>query len=218
MDLEGELRSRSRLRAAVYRLLALAGLFLAVGAWGQQATLVGDAHVSSAQPTVNAGSLSNLNVGGGYTALVQFNLGVLPVGTTAGQITRATLRVYCNRADAPGLVAVQAVGGVWNESSVTYATMPAMGPVVQTAQVAGLGEFVTFDVTSTVQGWVGAPGTNFGLSLTAGAGGAQVQFDSKENDQTSHAPELEMALAAGGTGRLELLELLGLRGRRGLPG
>jgi len=164
----------------VYPLLAIAVLCPGVGAWGQDATLVGDAHVSSAQPTVNSGTLSNLNVGGGYTALVQFDLGVLPAGTTAGQITRATLQVYCNRADVPGAVAVQMVGGAWTELGVTYATLPALGATVQTAQVTGPGVFVTFDVTSAVQGWVGAPGTNFGLALTAGAG-AVVQFDSKEN-------------------------------------
>ena len=79
-------------------LLVLAGPV----AWGGEATLIGDAHVSSAQPTVNSGSLSNLRVGGGYTALVQFDLGVLPAGTTAAQITKATLRVYCNRMDAGG--------------------------------------------------------------------------------------------------------------------
>jgi hypothetical protein len=165
----------------------------------QQATLVGDAHVSSAQPTVNAGSLSNLNVGGGYTALVQFNLNVLPVATTAAQIARATLRVYCNRADTPGVVGVESVGGAWAESTVTYATLPPLGAVVQTAQVGTVGAFVTFDVTSVVQGWVSSPASNNGLALTAAA--AVVQFDSKENDETSHAPQLVIALAAGsGTG------------------
>ena len=127
MELEGELRSWSRLRAAVYPLMALAGLFLGVEARGQQATLVGDAHVSSTQPTVNYGSLSNLNVGGGYTGLVQFDLGTLPAGTTPAQITRATLRVYCNRADVPGAVAAQMVGGAWTEMGVTYATLPVLG-------------------------------------------------------------------------------------------
>jgi hypothetical protein len=155
------------------------GLALAaVRALSQQATLVGDAHVSSARPTVNAGSLSNLNVGNGYTALVQFDLGVLPAGTTSAQITRATLRVYCNRSDTPGAVTVQAVGSTWNEASVTYATVPSLGPTVGMGQ-ASAGAFVTFDVTATVQGWVNAPATNFGLALSSAS--AVVQFDSKEN-------------------------------------
>ncbi len=182
-------------------LLLATGLCASESAWGQQAMLVGDAHVSSAQPTVNSGTLSNLDVGGAYTAMMQFDLSMLPAGTTAAQISKATLRVYCNRADVPGAVQAQLVGGAWTELGVTYATLPGVGTVVQTAQVTGAGEFVTFDVTSAVQGWVSAPGTNFGLALAAPAGsGTVVQFDSKENDETSHEPGLEIVLASSGTG------------------
>jgi len=186
-------------------------------AWGQQATLVGDAHVSSAQPGVNSGGLSNLNVGGGYTALMQFDLGMLPAGTSPAQIAKATLRVYCNRADVPGVVQAELVGAGWTEMGVTYATMPMLGAVVQTAQVAGAGTFVTFDVTAAVQGWVGAPGTNFGLALVA-SGGAVVQFDSKENDETSHAPELEIALVGSGAGVVGPVGPAGVAGAQGLQG
>jgi hypothetical protein len=163
-----------------------------------QATLVADAHVSSAQPDVNSGTLSNLNVGGGYTALVQFDLGVLPPGTTAAQITRATLRLYCNRSDTTGTVTVQPVEAGWGEYSVTYNTLPAVGSMVGSLQVSAADEFVTVDVTAAVQGWVNAPSSNNGLALSAGS--AIVQFDSKENEETSHSPELEIALAAGGSG------------------
>jgi hypothetical protein len=133
-------------------LLLVIGVCVPKSVWGQQATLVGDAHVSSAQPAVNSGALSNLNVGGGYTALVQFDLGMLPAGTTSAQIAKATLRVYCNRADVPGTVQAELVGGAWTESGVTFATLPAVGATVQTVPVVGAGEFVTFDVTSAVQG------------------------------------------------------------------
>jgi hypothetical protein len=206
----------------VFLALALAALRVSA----QQATLVGDAHVSISRPTVNAGGLSNLNVGNGYTALVQFDLGVLPAGTTAAQITRATLKVYCNRADTPGTVAVQTVGSAWNEASVTYATMPSLGPAVEMGQ-ATLGEFVTFDVTSTVQAWVSAPATNHGLALNSSL--AVVQFDSKENSQTSHLPQLEIALASvtsgggvagaiGATGSTGVQGVAGLVGATGLAG
>ena len=79
-----------------------------------------DAHVNSALPAVNSGAISNLNVGGGYTALLQFDLGTLPVGTTAAQVSRAVLRLYCNRMDTAGLVSVQPLSGAWGEYSVTY--------------------------------------------------------------------------------------------------
>ena len=210
------LRMRGRFYAAAILLLVL-GVCASGSLWGQQATLVGDAHVSSLQPGVNSGALSNLNVGGGYTALVQFDLGSLPVGTTPAQIARATLRVYCNRADVPGAVQAALVGGAWTESSVTYATLPAVGALSQMALVAGAGEFVTFDVTSAVQGWVGAPGTNFGLALVGGAG-TVVQFDSKENDETSHAPELEIALVGSGVGTVGPAGAAGATGVQGIQG
>jgi hypothetical protein len=73
-------------------MVLLLGMLRAQGR-AQLATLVGDAHVSSVQPTVNAGTLSNLNVGGAYTALMQFDLGTLPAGTRSAQIARATLTV-----------------------------------------------------------------------------------------------------------------------------
>jgi hypothetical protein len=40
--------------------------------------------LSDAHPSTNFDSLTNLAVGNGNTALIQFNLGSLPVGTTSG--------------------------------------------------------------------------------------------------------------------------------------
>jgi hypothetical protein len=162
-----------------------------------EATLVADAHVNSALPGVNSGAISNLNVGGGYTALLQFDLSMLPAGTTSAQISRAELRLYCNRVNAGGLVSVAPVNGAWGEYSVTYSTLPVLGGAVQTVSVGQAGAYVTVDVTALVQGWVSAPATNNGLALTAGA--AAVQFDSKENDLTGHAAELDVALVSGGS-------------------
>ena len=164
-----------------------------------EATLVADAHVNSALPAVNSGAISNLNVGGGYTALLQFDLSTLPAGTTAAQVTRATLRLYCNRMDTAGLVSLQAVSGAWGEYSVTYATLPSLGAAAQVVQVGQAGAYVAVDVTALVQGWLTAPATNHGVALTAGT--AVVQFDSKENDLTGHAAVLDVALAStGGAG------------------
>ncbi len=193
-------------------LLALA----ASRASAQQAVLLGDAHVSSARPSVNAGTLSNLDVGAGATALLQFDLGPLPAGTNATQITRATLRLFCNRADTPGTVTVQAINAFWTESTVTYATLPALGTAVQTAQASAAQQFVTFDVTSIVQQWISAPATNYGLALTSTA--AVVQFDSKENDQTAHEPQLQISLASTGTASTGANGATGATGATGLTG
>src|SRR5665213_1134248 len=116
-------------------------LFAAGPAWAVEATLVADAHVNSALPGVNSGAISNLNVGAGYTALLQFDLEVLPAGTTAGQVSRAVLRLYCNRADAAGPVSVRPVDGAWGEYSVTYATLPPLGSAAQVVQVDEAGAY-----------------------------------------------------------------------------
>ncbi|MBS1799037.1 MAG: collagen-like protein [Acidobacteria bacterium] len=158
--------------------------------------LIADTHVNSARPTANSGAISNLNVGGGYTALLQFDLGTLPSGTTSSQISRALLRLYCNRADTPGLVSVQPVGASWGEYSVTFNTLPQLGAAQQVMSVAQAGTYVWVDVTAMVQGWVAAPSSNNGLALTAGT--ASVQFDSKENDLTGHAPLLDVVLVSQG--------------------
>jgi len=185
-----------------------------------EATLVADAHVNSARPAVNSGTISNLYVGAGYTALVQFDLGLLPVGTISSQVTRAVLRLYCNRVDTAGLVNLQGLGASWGEYSVTYATLPSLGSAMQLFQVSQAGSYVAVDVTSVVQGWLASPTTNNGLALTAGT--AAVQFDSKENDQTAHPAALDITLAsqgpAGPVGPMGPAGSAGLIGSNGDPG
>ncbi len=177
---------------------ALAGLFLAAceTADAAQATLVADAHVNSAMPTVNSGAISNLDVGGGYTAFLQFDLSMLPPGTAASQVSRAVLRLYVNRVTTSGLVALAPVTGAWGEYSVTYTTEPATGSASSVFSATQAGAFVAIDVTSLVQGWIANPATNNGVALSAG--GAVVQFDSKENDQTSHPATLDVELVDAG--------------------
>jgi len=192
-------------------------LFVAGPAWAVEASLVADAHVNSALPGVNSGAISNLNVGAGYTSLLQFDLGVLPPGTTAGQVSRAVLRLYCNRVDAVGQVSVRPVNGAWGEYSVTYATVPSLGSATQVVQVDAAGAYVTVDVTSLVQGWVSSPATNNGLALTADV--AAVQFDSKENDLTGHAAMLDVTLATSGpAGPVGPTGPIGLTGSAGPAG
>jgi hypothetical protein len=177
-------------------LLGMVLLAAALPALAVEATLVADVHVNSALPTVNSGLISNLNVGGGYTALLRFDLSTLPAGTTGAQVARAVLRLYCNRADVPGQVSVQAVSAGWDESSVTYATLPAVGGTAQVVSVGAAGAYVTVDVTALVQGWIAGSMTNNGVAMTSAT--AEVQFDSKENDLTGHAAVLDVELASTG--------------------
>ena len=187
-----------RYRSTLGKALLLFGLLAALSmrARAVEATLVADTHVNSARPTVNSGAISNINVGAGYTGLLQFDLGVLPSGTTSAQIAHATLRLYTNRVDTAGLVSLQPLNGAWSEYGVTYQTLPATGSVAQVFPVSQTGQYVAIDVTALVQGWITTPATNFGLTLTAGT--ASVQFDSKENDLTGHPAVLDIQTVSQG--------------------
>ena len=155
---------RLRMRAGGVAWLGLSAFLVAclcsARAWGAQATLVADAHVNSAIPAANSGAISNLDVGGGYTTLLQFDLSQLPAGTTAAQVSRAVLRLYANRVTTPGPVTFAPVAGTWGEYSVTYATEPSVGGAVGVFSVSQAGAFVAVDVTSLVQGWITNPATN----------------------------------------------------------
>ena len=114
---------RPRLRPYGVIVSLLGTLFLSSPhVWAAQATLVADAHVNSALPTVNSGTISNLDVGGGYTAFLQFDLSMLPRGTTAAKVSRAVLRLYVNRVTTAGSVSIAPVTVAWGEYSLTYAT------------------------------------------------------------------------------------------------
>ncbi len=188
------LRPWQKLCAGVAALSVVAAC--PVAARAAQATLVADAHVNSALPAVNSGAISNLDVGGGYTTLLQFDLSLLPAGTTASQVSRAVLHLYVNRVTTPGLVSYAPITGTWGEYSVTYATAPATGAPAGVFSVTQAGAFISLDVTSLVQGWIATPSSNNGLALSAGT--AMVQFDSKENDQTAHPATLDVELVDAG--------------------
>ncbi len=159
-------------------------------------TLSGDASVNSAHASVNYGALSNLYVGNGNTAFLQFDLQALPAGTTSAQVSHATLTVFVNRVNAAGVVTVSPVSVPWGEYSVTAATAPAMGSSIGSFAVSAPGQFVSVDVTAQVQAWLNAAANDTGFALTSSA--ANVLFDSKENDETGHAARLDVTLVSQG--------------------
>jgi hypothetical protein len=161
-----------------------------------QVTLVGDASVSTARPSTNFGTLSNLYVGNGNSAYLQFDLGSLPAGTTSSQIARATLTVFVNRVNAAGSVSLAPVTSGWSESAVTSSSAPTVGATSGIFMAAAAGQYVTLDVTALVQGWVTTPATNFGFALTSDT--ANLLLDSKENDETGHAATLDVTITSEG--------------------
>ena len=177
-------------------MAAIAMALATCAAYATDATMAGDAHVNSAHPTTNYGRLSNLYVGNGGTALIQFNLTSLPAGTTAAQIGKATVKLYVNRINTSGLVSVQPVTSSWSESSVTYATIPTLGSAIAAFTPNAAQQFVVIDITSLMQSWVTTPSSNYGIALTSTAG--NIVFDSKENDETSHVAHLDITVVSQG--------------------
>ena len=186
------------------RLLAGLAAFICVSVAHGQLTVSGDTTLNSNHPTFNYGSLSNLYVSASQKTLVQFDLSALPAGTTASQIARATVSLYVNRVNTPGLISVAPVNASWNEYSATNATAPAIGTAFTSFTATIPGQYVVIDVTSQVQSWLSSPGTNFGIALTTNA--ANVLLDAKENDQTSHASSLDVVVTSMGVACRKLTE------------
>ncbi|MEO6923736.1 MAG: DNRLRE domain-containing protein [Bryocella sp.] len=179
--------------------------------------------MNSARPAINYGTISNLYVGNGSTAFVQFDLSTLPVGTTSAQVSRAILTVFVNRVNSAGSVTVSPVTGTWGEYSVTSTTAPTTGSSIGTFPVSVAGQYVSVDVTAQVQAWVATPLSNNGLALASTS--ANALLDSKENDETGHAARLDITLASQGPqgvqgpiGPAGAAGVAGSPGVNGLPG
>src|SRR5258708_11525952 len=214
-------------KPTVLQICRTLGLFLAImlpaAANASDAPLIGDAHISNAHPNTNFGGVSNLHVGSGNWALLQFDLQpALPVGTSAGQIARANLVVYANRVNNAGAVDIQAATSSWSEFGVTFSSAPTVGAVFATIPIGQAGRFISVDVTTLVQSWVTTPASNQGIALSASSTAPTtfVLFDSKENEETGHQPRLEIVLAGpvGATGPQGPIGLTGATGATGTTG
>jgi hypothetical protein len=208
------LRVVTRLFSPRLLSLVLAALAFTAAAHATQVALVGDASVNTARPSTNFGALSNLYVGNGNTALLQFDLTTLPTGLTSGQIAHATLTVFVNRVNGIGLVTLAPATSAWSESAVTSATAPSLGATAGMFTASTAGQYITLDVTSLVQGWITTPATNFGLALSSGT--ANLLLDSKENDETAHPATLDITITS--TGATGPQGPIGPQGMPGIPG
>jgi hypothetical protein len=200
------------LSAACALLLAAASV-----AHASPVTLTADASVNSAHPTANYGTLANLFVNGNAATFIQYDLSSLPAGLAPNQVAKATLTIFVNRVNTGGAVSLSPVLTSWTESAVTYASQPTLGNAATSFTAANAGQYVTLDVTSIVQGWISLPASNFGLALTSSA--ASLQLDSKENDETAHAPVLDVTITStGATGATGAQGPQGIQGIQGLIG
>ena len=214
--------STPRLFAALRSVAPVVALLLAAflapaAAHATEVPLSGDTFVTTARPTTNFGTLANIDIGSGNTGLVQFDLTTLPSGITASQVSKATLTVFINRIFINGTVNVASVTSAWNEYVVTQSTIPSIGTTVASFNATTTGVYVSVDVTATVQSWVTTPASNNGFAFTSAAG--YVLLDSKENDETSHNPHLDITITSmGQTGATGVTGATGAQGIQGIQG
>jgi len=156
----------------------------------------------------------------------RFDLQPLPPST---KVTSAFLRVFVREVIDPGSISVFKLTGPWSEDTLNPGNIPpAATPPLVTFPVnpADRYKFIDVDVTQAVKDWLADPTKNFGLGLAAAIptlkpstpmgrpGEVEVVFDSKENAETSHQMELEVAFEgpAGPQG------IPGAQGPQGVPG
>jgi hypothetical protein len=169
-----------------------------------------DTYIVSGSSTIQGSNPSMAIQGPTAGALIKSDISQLTgAGVTAGQVTKAYLKVYRTAVAVGGTVDVCEVSGAWTES-VTYANKPAFGGPHQMIQ-AGLSiptgsasQYLQIDITAAVQDWLnGTP--NNGIAIvpssstpcatwpTAGSS-VSMTIDSKESTTSSHAPEVDVVL------------------------
>jgi len=81
--------------------------WMQAAAWAQTVPLVGDAFITPGSAS-NFGGTVTVNAGGasGFQGLLLFDLSKLPPGTTAANVSGASLRLYVNRVGTAGSIVV----------------------------------------------------------------------------------------------------------------
>ena len=185
--------AKQHLLAAALGLL----LFLFSGRSEAQITPLGDAYINSSSPGENYGTAGVLSVDGtATTSYIQFNLASIPAGAT---LSLATLKLYVNSVNNPGSFNVEYISGSWSESTIDYSNAPALGNTIASDVAitnADKNQYILINVTSAVEAWLSGSETNNGIALVANST-FHATFDSKENTNTSHPAELDIAWAGG---------------------
>ncbi len=185
-------------------------------AYAASLPVAADSYTSASRASSNFGYQSNLYVSSGNTSLLRFDLSGLPTGITASQISKATVTLFINRVNAVGSVSYVPVTSAWSEGAVSSNSLPTFGAAIGSFNANSAGQYITLDVTSLVQDWLnGTP--NNGLALTSS--GANVLLDSKVNDETGHAAQLNVTVTSvGPAGPIGPAGPMGPTGAIGAPG
>jgi hypothetical protein len=184
---------------------------LASGTFAQTA-LHADAHTSFTSANQNYGTNPALSVSATNTAYVRFEIArTLPAGTKGDDVAKATVQFYLSKVTNAGKLDLYPILGDWDEKTISANNAPPLGPLSVTTQQINKdaqGNYVVIDITDLVKQWLG-DGTgqnalpNYGFAMTPHPVGpgtpelANVNFDSKENAQTSHDGSLSIQLEGG---------------------
>ena len=186
----------------VRQLRFLCGLaLLPIAAFAQTVPLTQDSYVATNPATAtNYGTAATVNAGGPNAdqALVQFDLSTLPAGTTAANISKATLTLFVNKVGTAGTVNISVANGTWTELGVNGTNAPVPGAAVASAvAVSASSDYLYVDATAAVKNWLSGTNNN-GFIITPNDGVVLVAFDSKESATTSHPAALTITLSASG--------------------
>ena len=158
---------------------------------------VEDAPIQENTPNYNLGSYANLYTGwkvdaGAKMSLVKFDLSFIPSTAT---VTEATLGLFQTYSGAASEVRVHQATAAWTENTVTW---NSFGSSYDAAVIGSFTSFVnafgwkTVDVTSTVDGWVGAANNGFLLEEDVGPGAVQHAYRSSETATVTDRPYLHV--------------------------
>ena len=167
----------------------------------------------------NFGKLSFLVVQGpSSSTYIRFDLSSLPPGVTGDEVRKATIRLYVSGVTHPGTFNVHRVGSAWTERKMSGQSQPLLGAIeLNNVEVSQQSKehYLTLDITPLVRDWLSQAQPNYGIALVPN-GEISVAFDSKENNQTSHDPQLNVVLADAGPRGPQGLQ--GPAGPQGLQG
>jgi hypothetical protein len=134
-------------------------------------------------------------------AFLKFSLATLPPGSTATDVTHARLRFWVNsNSTAAGSITLSPVTTAWDEYTLKDSSTGSFVfglPKLLDLPVNSVSNFISIDVTNWVKAWLDGTLVNEGIEIEASATSTllNLAFDSKESNQTSHEPRLEVSLS-----------------------
>ena len=203
-------------------VLLFTAMFGVSTAFAFDAVLTDDTAAVLVGSPFNYGAKAVLPVDVNHNALFSFDLSSLPAGTTSAKVLSATLTVFIDNVTRAGSISLSTPGAAWGEDAipaVTFTTLP--GSQIAMVPLNAKNNFVRFDVTNLVKGWINTPAINHGVAINAAVSGTSIalSLDSKENVAAGHCATLAIEFVdQGATGPQGPQGATGATGAQGTQG